>query len=622
MPILKFQQRGPLLERLVITLVCLYLLSPFGATFNAVVIPDAQAVTFGLIIIVLFVWLVLRYRCRWRWHRTGLDSILPLWLLAIAASMLANPDVIRRSIIALWFVAIYIATWYLLQDWIANRPGSKELLVDGLLSAGLMAIAFSAIQILYTGRLLQPVSVIGNSNALGSLLVLLVPFALRKVWRARAGKQKALWCIYCAIASANLALTLSRGAWIGLILACALLLALWLAHYGLFSPVRFLAWWGKRSEHNRRLAIASSVTVILCVGCATALIIHSFTLQERSAQLRTEIWRSALMQFLDAPFTGKGLFAFGRDNGMYLSIPPAQSYAHAHNLPLNVAAELGSLGLLALGATVALTVRRLYRVWQVKTGEDRLDWLFLVAALVGLAVHHVFDVTSMMPAVALLGIVSLILASDPGHDRRFSSDKLGILCALGLLLLWVCLLLIGCKHTQSASRYIEVLRLSAAGKEHLSLGKLAPQYRQVLESLDELIMSDPTMPVYHLQSAVLWGLLAAGGEGGAIAQGIAAFERFLELEPYHAISWANLAVLQWQAGDQSAAIRSMERARGLAPRLPLLAIKLFQYRNGGRFAPLWLPHSRYNQDFTRYQFLRESLPVTFLPQLTWSFQQP
>jgi len=622
MPILKSKPLCRLSERLVITLVCLYLLSPFGATFNAVVIPDTHAVTYGLILAALFAWLVLRLRHRWRWHRTVLDPIMPLWLLAIGASMLANPEATRRSLIALWFVAIYIGTWYFLYDWIANRPSCKELIVDGLLGAGLMVIIFSAVQILYTGRLLQPVSVMGNSNALGSVLVVVVPFALRKVWRARAGAHRAVWRIYSAIAIANLILTLSRGAWIGLFVTCAVLLLLSLAHSGLLSPARFLAWWDNRKRRTRRLALASAVTVILCLLCAAALIVHSFRLKERRAALRTEIWRSALIQFSDAPFTGQGLFAFGRNNGRYLSIPPAQSYAHAHNLPLNVAAEMGILGLSALGATVVLTVQRLHRVWHVKTGEDRMDWIFFVAPVVGFAVHHLFDVTAMMPAVALLGILSLLLAFDPSHDQRFSSARSGRLCALGLTLLWICLLVLGFRNSQSKSRYIEILRLSAASSEYPNLGKPALQYRGALDSLEELIASDPTMPVYHLQSAILWGLLAAGGEGEAIGEGIKAFERFLDLEPYHAISWANLAVLQWQSDDRSAAIRSMEQARRLAPKLPLFAVKLYQYRNDDRLAPISLPHGRYNQDFTRYQFLAELLPVTFLPQITWSFQRP
>ncbi|MCY4019895.1 MAG: O-antigen ligase family protein [Chloroflexi bacterium] len=622
MPMLKSKPLCRLAERLVITLVCLYLLSPFGATFNGVVIPDTQALTCGLILAALLVWLVLRLRREWRWHRSALDPIMPLWLLAIAASMLANPEAARRSLIALWFVAVYIGSWYFLQDWFANRPSFKELTVDGLLGAGLMVIIFSALQMLYTGRLLQPVSVIGNANALGSVLVVLVPLALRKVWRARTGIGRAVWSIYSAVAIANLVLTLSRGAWIGLFVACATLLLLMLAHFGLLSPVRFRAWWDKRRQATRRFALASSVMAMLCLACATALIVHSFTLRERRASLRTEIWRSALMQFSDAPFVGQGLFAFGRHSGRYLSMPPAQSYAHAHNLPLNVAAEMGMLGLLALGATVALTVQRLHRVWQVKTGDDRADWIFFAAPVVGFGVHHLFDVTAMMPAVALLGILSLLLALDPSLDHRFSSARSGMLFVMGLTLLWMCLLAIGFRNMQYKSRYIEVLRLSALGGENPDLGQLALQYRQALDSLEELVVSDPTMPVYHLQRAILWGLLAAGGEGEAIGEGIEAFERFLDLEPYHAISWANLAVLQWQSGDRSAAIRSMEQARSLAPRLPLFAIKLYQYRNDDRIERLLLPHSRYNQDFTRYQFLTESLPVTFLPQINWSFQRP
>lgn len=622
MPILKSKPLRRLSERLVIALVPLYLLSPFGATFHAVVIPDTHVATYGLILALLFTWLVLRLRDSWRWHRSALDPIMPLWLLAIGASMLANPEALRRSLIALCFVAIYAATWYILQDWIANRPAAKELILDGLLATGLMIIIFSGLQILHTGKLLQPVSVIGNSNALGSVLVVIVPFALRKAWRAKAGMHRAVWRLYSAIAIANLILTLSRGAWIGLFIACAMLALLMLAHFDLMSRARFLTWWRKQSERARRLALASSLAVSLCFLCAAALIAHSFTLKERSARLRTEVWRSAIYQFMDAPLTGKGLFAFGRENGRYLSIPPAQSYAHAHNLPLTVAAEMGILGILALGATVVLTVQRLHRIWHVKTGDDRLDWIFFVAPVVGFAVHHAFDVTAMMPAVALLGILALALAFDPSHDHRSASSKYGMLCASAVTLLWICALAVGLWNMQSKSRYIDALRLSAASSADLNLGQPAMRYHQALDSLEELIARDPTMPVYHLQSAILWGLLAAGGEGEAIDAGIDAFQRFLDLEPYHAVSWANLAALQWQAGDRSAAISSMERARSLAPRLPLFSIKLHQYRSDDLLAPLILPHSRYNQDFTRYQFLTESLPITFLPQITWSFQPP
>ena len=619
---LKSMPLGRFSERLAIAVVCLYLLSPFGATLNGVVTPDTQALAYGLIFAALVAWSVLRIRHKWRWRRSSLDPVMPLWLLAIGASMLANPEAMRRGLIALWFVAAYIGAWYFLQDWLANRPCSKELIVDGLLGAGLMVIIFSALEMLYTGRLLQPVSLMGNSNALGTVLVVIVPLALRKVWQARDGAPRAVWRLYSAVAIANLILTLSRGAWIGLVAACATLLLLLLAHYGLLSPARILVWWVKRSERTRRLAFAASVVLSLCLACAAALIVFSFTLNERRAGLRTEIWRSALIQFSDAPFAGQGLFAFGRDSGRYLSIPPAQSYAHAHSLPLNVAAETGILGLSAFGATVALTVQRLYRVWHVKTGEDRADWIFFVAPVVGFGVHHFFDVTAMMPAVALLGIVALVLACEASHDRSFSSARSGTLCALGLWLLWICLLAVGLRNTQSNSRYIEALRLLVASSENPKQSKPAFQYRQALDSLDELIASDPKMPVYHLQSAILWGLLAAGGEGEGIGRGIESFGRFLELEPYHATSWANLAVLQWQSGDRLAAIRSMERARSLAPRLPLFAIKLYQYRNDDPVAPISLPHSRYNQDFTRYQFLTESLPVTFLPQISWSFQRP
>ena len=622
MPIFKLKQRRHILERLVVTLACLYLLSPFGATFNGVVIPDSHPITFGLILSALFLWGIARMRHSWRWHRSALDMAMPLWLLAIAAAMLANPGALRRSLIGLWFVAMYIAVWYIMQDWLANRPSAKELLVDGLLGAGLMVMVFSAVQILYSGKLLQPVSVMGNANALGTVLLVLIPLALRKAWRARAAKLRTLWRIYCAIAIINLALTLSRGAWISLFAAGAALFLLSLAHFGMLSPREFLAWWGKGGARRQRRALAAALAVSLCLICAAALIVHSFTLPERSANLRAAIWRSALLQFLDAPITGGGLFTYGKHSGRHLPIPPAQHYAHAHNLPLHVAAELGIIGLLALGATLSLIVKRLQRLWHQKTSTDRLDWIFFVAALVGFGIHHLFDVSAMMPAVALLGIVALVLALEPSPEQKTMSASFGKTWAIGLTLLWLGLLAIGYRDMQSNRRYIEALRLTATSKVPRIPGNPAPEFHQALDTLDELIASDPTMPVYHLQSALLWGLLAADGEQAAIQQAIAAFKRFLILEPNQAISWANLAELHWQAEDRWAAARAMERARELAPNLPLFSFKLHQYRTGSRLVPLTLPHNRYNQDMTRYQYLRESLPISLLPQVSWSVLQP
>ena len=622
MPILNSTPTGRRLERLAITLVCLYLLSPFGATFNGVVIPDAHLATYGLIFAVLAAWFVGRVHRHWRWHRTVMDPVLPLWLIAIAASMLANPDALARSLIALWFVAAYIGAWHLLHDWIANRPDAIELLVDGVLGAGLMVVIFSAIQMAHSGNLLQPVSVIGNANALGSVLLVIVPLALRKTWRAQAGAQKAVWSLYSAIALANLVLTLSRGAWFGLIAALATLLLLLLTHHGLLSPSSLLAWWVKRNKRVRQLARGFSFVGIFCLVGMLALLVNSFTLTERSANRRTEIWRSALRQFSDAPLTGNGLFTFGRNSGQHISIPPAQSYAHAHNLPLNVAAEMGILGLLALSATIALIVRRLRRVWRAKAGVHRKDWIFFVAPIVGLAVHHLFDFTAMMPAVALLGIISLVLALDPTNSKPLLSARLSMFCAVGLMLLWMCLLTVGHRNSEINRRYIAALRLATSSDLEGPVSDNAQRYRQALDILDELIASDPTMPVYHHQSALLWGLLAAAGDHNAIDRGIQAFERFLALEPNHAISWANLSVLQWQSGDLGAEIHSMRLARKLAPRYLLFPTRHFQYRKDYRIMPVKLPHNRYNQDFTRYQFLRESLPVTFLPQISWSFQRP
>lgn len=603
--------------RLYIVLVCLYLMSPFGATFHSIVIPDSHHVTFGLITFSLAFWLVIRRRQNWRRHGANLDSALPLWAVAIAFSILANPGTIGRSFIGLWFVLLYVGTWYVLHDLVSNRPEIREWLIDAILSAGLVLIFFSALQMVMTGRWLQLVSVIGNSNALGTILLVIAPFALGRMITARRLTLKLGWTIYSFALTAIVVLTLSRGAWLSMLAGLGTLLVLMLHDRGLLSIGRLRGRWQALSVSFRRLTLLGAATVTVAIVILLGLIINSFTIRERRAGLREEMWRAALLQFAEKPLTGQGLFTFGRHYGRQVSVPPALSYAHAHNLPLNVAAELGILGMVALLYTTVCIVGCFRRAWANSPSGDRVLLISCASALVGFSVHHVFDFTAMMPAVALLGILLVVILPTEGVKFRSEKPRLQVFHPSGIVALWVVVLIFGWQSSEANRLYVQSLRLSNYGVAGRTAEEVMVDYRNALRILEDLATPDAAMPVHLQQKALLLGLLASYGDSQALERATVTYEHYLEQEPYDAISWANLAALYWQSGNGAKAMRALERAIYLAPDSYVFAYNLATYFGMFIGDGIELPHGSHNQEFTRFQFLRESLPLTFLPQVGW-----
>lgn len=603
-----------LLTSLYITFVFLYLLSPLGATFNGVVVPDFHMMTFGLIIVSLGVWMFVRWRKGWAWHRTAFDIVFVLWISAFMMSMLANMETLRRSMIGLWYMLLYIGVWYALHDMLSNGGITRKQLIDALLSAGILIMLFSAVQISNAGELVQPVSLIGNTNALGAILVGITPFAVARLINAKHPILRIIWGVYSVAIIANLLLTLSRGAWLGLFGSLGMLTILLLIHYDLLTVTELKTWWGNRSQGQRRLITGGVVLTLIGIVVAGALLINSFSISARRPELRTRLWDSALQQFAEKPITGQGFYTFGHDYPLNIRIPSQQSHAHAHSVPLNILAEIGLIGFVVFIGTAIWVVRLIRVQWRQIEKEDRFIWFPAISALVGYGIHHLFDLPSMMPAVALVGLLVLILVCAPFQPQPLTAwwRKLGH--PIGVVVLWIGLLVSGMWSSSIYSQYLDAMRISFGQGGDLTQAEIMEQYRATVRNLSSVIAQDPLMPIYHQQQAYVYGLLADNGDESAIQNGIIAYTDFLELEPNHSISWANLSVLYWQAGDIEMAQTTIDRALELSNYNYYREIQ--EMLNGERDAgSLDIPEYIFNQNYARFEFLREPLPMAFLPQL-------
>lgn len=566
---------GRLFVRPVVIAVCCYLMS-LGATFNGVVSPEIAQMTLALTALLFAAWIFAHWRGRWNWHQTPLDSIFALWILAFTLSLAANFDAARRIAIGLWYVGLYIGIWYTLHDLLANRAFSRETLVDALLISGVLVIGLGYWQLqswlskagtagFAVLGLPRPVSVFGNPNFLGCFLVVVIPFALSRAVSARPRLNRFVMSAYSLLALFLLFLTYSRSAWVGCMAGAAVWLGLFLAGRKLLSRTALFNWWNAQKSLWRTAALVTSLAAALITLITLVLLVRSFSEAGRSTGLRTEIYGAALELFSEKPITGQGLFTFGRGLVRLADVQPDKPHSHAHSAPLHVAAELGIVGLAALGATLVVMTQAARRNWKAMQGREALLLAGAISAVVGFGVDQLTDVPAMMPAIALSGLIALIIALAPVKPvitvglRRFIYS--------GVALCWTGLLISGLWSNRVYDGYVSALSYATSSHD----------YREAALRLQPIIDADPNLSLYSLEQGFLYGMAASTGDTNSAQAGIAAYQHFIALDPGEALAWANKAGLEWQLGEQAAAVQSMQQAFKLDPNVWQYALNLGHY---------------------------------------------
>lgn len=547
---------GRVLARVGLILLFIYVLA-LGGTFNGVVQPLPRligAIGLGLLAAA---WLIGRF---WQ-QRAGraspvqddhdlslIDVAILLGIAAIALSFALNLDVWRRSAMGVWFVGLYIAVWYTLSDLIARRILSRRSIFDALLIAGVVIIAFGYLQlrswaIFDLPRALagaldfnppRPVSTFGNPNSLAAFLVMLLPLIVARGIDARRAGRIAL-TLYFVLAGGLLVLTTSRGGWIG---AAAGVLAVG----GVVLLGDWRGWWARVGRIMRAVVLIFGVSAIAAIIGA---VIVSLGWGGRSLNTRTWIYDAAWQTFAAQPVAGSGLYTFGRDLARYYAMPTYEPHAHAHNIVLHVAAELGIVGVIALAVPVLALARALMRTVRAADVADRGMVLGALGAGVGFLVHHLFDVPAMLPAIPLMLIVILAagIIVPARADTPATAPRRAPIFAVAFL--WIALITSGVWSALIYNRYWDAVRINAP----------VGRYIDAATALNSVIAADPNQPAYLYTQGML---LALSDERSA--ESAAAFARFTALEPDYALGWVNLAAMRAAAGDAAGALTAWATA--------------------------------------------------------------
>jgi O-antigen ligase len=224
--------------------------------------------------------------------------------------------------------------------------------------------AFSHIRIglpghgLYVGRI--AVLYAGNANGTGTLLLLYGALGYALIGASRQRALKTALALALAILAACFAVTLSRGAFLGLAAMIAAAPAL----------LRKRGWW--------RLPVL--VLIVFAVLFWLFAQLHLRTAPEVTLAGRLQIWQDALRVFATHP-----LFGTGVENQLVQSPPDPLGncgLVHAHNAFLNLLAEAGLVGTALILWASAAVCGMLWRI--AAMGRDKPLGALAFGALLGL----------------------------------------------------------------------------------------------------------------------------------------------------------------------------------------------------------------------------------------------
>ncbi|WP_418059590.1 O-antigen ligase family protein [Pimelobacter simplex] len=313
---------------------------------------------------------------------------------------------------------------------VAFRPGSEVDAIDLLVVVGGVVAAMALTSVgsagalqaaeggsVVLGRLTGPFA---QPNELGIFCAALLPLTVVALVSTGSRRRTVVLGLAAACLVGAWAMSMSRGAWIGGVVA--------LVGLAICEPA------------TRRALAGVGATVLAAAAAAVVLPASTPVLGVVGARLRSLgdptqnqyddrplIWAEAWRQASEHPWFGVGPSGFKVAAGQTASAISAEPADHPHDLALTILADRGVVGL-ALGLVVVagcvLAARRqvLAGPGPVRPGApSRARSLAVLAALSAVAVHCVFDMPLRNPIVA--GLVWTLLGMAMTVEARGAPDE-------------------------------------------------------------------------------------------------------------------------------------------------------------------------------------------------------
>jgi len=350
-------------------------LTEAGLLLIAFSIPLWEAMIYVGMLLVLIGWIYKLARKKSKGVlRTPLD--LPIIIFVIIGFISTfNSLILKQSLIAMPVVTVVIfLSYYLVFSNITDKKFLKKFVLAMILGGTI--IAYFGIYERSMEGIKQSYVTLINPNILAGYLILIIPIVSSLLFYAPKGSKKALLAFSFITMVICLILTRSRAGWLALVGAMIFLVII---------------------EKRKRLAIGLTLVLIvvtsILIPSVRIRLVTIFDLNSLVNEERIYGAKSALQMIKDYPLTGVGVNNFYHVYPQY-QLPEAREHLiHAHNIFLQIGAEMGLFGL----AVFLWLLIKVFKVgWKtlkkIKEGDYlRALVIGLLGSLVAFLVNQQFD---------------------------------------------------------------------------------------------------------------------------------------------------------------------------------------------------------------------------------------
>lgn len=278
--------------------------------------------------------------------------------------------------------------------------------------------------LLINGRFFRAFGTFGQPNPLAGFLGLIAPLALMaalayglRCWRnltLNNGLKALFYTLSSAIMLAGIGVSWSRGAWLGIAAAIAVMvfaLPRKFSHSIMMTLTLFTAilllWSANLIPASIIARISSSTEEFFGFQDVRGVDIdpNNYAVVERLAH-----WQAALNMSRENPWLGVGMGNYEVAYPDHRLINWKEPLGHAHNYYLNILAEAGLIGFLGYGKAWILIIGFSWRVRQHPDTLSRLIGIGLLASWTYLLIHSIFDNLFVNNVFLHIGLMLGILA--------------------------------------------------------------------------------------------------------------------------------------------------------------------------------------------------------------------
>lgn len=485
--------------------------------------------------------------------RTDLEWVYALTLLALFGAWILSADP-RQGLSRISLLIGYILLFYILADAMEVGLDRDGVLAGLLLASGIVLImAVLETCTAYTqwweavgSRQVMPphpyrlISLAGNSDAMMGLVNMCAPLALLSVFRKKKFVQRVLLIIWLTMYVILIPFSLSQGGWIGISAWLGVIFFYWL-------------WMQERFQQRHRGKKITIFSGLVALGAVEICLVYALTNFAQDS-LMGETWKNAFKIWLANPAFGVGPGQFGIGILRTVnSIPPGYWALNAHSLPLQILAEFGVAGGIAMLALLVENSRWFWKRFSVIEEDNRWVGAAVIAGVAAWGAQMLVDDQTGV-AVVMVALIMLLayFVSLPGTPlKRWPQVSQNIIILPGLMLM------IGAGWGMWAYSPME------KGTDRLASEDCTAAATLFRESMGR----DPNFSFYATQAGFAWAECGMQEKDDAsLMNAHQAFDRSVEIEPDVSLVWANMAVADWQTPHfHEKAIPNMQHAIALSP---------------------------------------------------------